>query len=344
MKRARLDFKVRSILCPVDFSADSRHALRYASAVAQRFGARLTVLFVNDPLLMAAGTSAYGGRRQFLERTKAEMATFVTSALAAAGRPQHVALQMSEGNPSERILATAKRAKHDLIVIGTQGLNRMQRLFFGSTTEQILHDAMVPVLAIPALKGRRGSSTPLSITRVVAPIDLAGEWQSDVTHAAAAARAFEASLVLVHVVADVQTPPWLPNADDDRQRREEKARKALDRVIATFASGVPASAVVLAGDAARQIANLAAAEGSLLVMSLRGTASVWGRRGSIAWRVLTESASTPLLALPRRRLGGPLRVRAARAIKRVLDRRDRAELAGIDGLVSAAAGRRSTRS
>ena len=44
----------RSILCPVDFSDQSRVALRYAAAVAHRAGGRLSILYVNDPLLITA--------------------------------------------------------------------------------------------------------------------------------------------------------------------------------------------------------------------------------------------------------------------------------------------------
>ena len=40
-----------AVLCPIDFSNPSRSALRYASAVAEHFQARLIVVTVNDPLL-----------------------------------------------------------------------------------------------------------------------------------------------------------------------------------------------------------------------------------------------------------------------------------------------------
>ena len=41
----------RSILCPVDFSPNSRAALRYAAMLARLSDAHLTVLYVDDPLL-----------------------------------------------------------------------------------------------------------------------------------------------------------------------------------------------------------------------------------------------------------------------------------------------------
>ena len=69
-------------------------------------------------------------------------------------------------------------------------------------------------------------------------------------------------------------------------------------------------------------------------MSLRGTAGIWGgRRGSIAYHVLTHS-STPVLTLPRRRLGGRLSTRLSKAVTGALSERDRIEMAGIDALLS----------
>ena len=51
---------VSSILCPVDFSEGSRAALCYAAALADYFGARLTVTTVDDPLLANAGAMGIG--------------------------------------------------------------------------------------------------------------------------------------------------------------------------------------------------------------------------------------------------------------------------------------------
>ena len=39
-------FAIRRILCPVDFSEESRRALEHAAAIARRWGAQLDVLHV----------------------------------------------------------------------------------------------------------------------------------------------------------------------------------------------------------------------------------------------------------------------------------------------------------
>lgn len=333
----------RSILCPVDFSSHSRAALRHAVATADRFGGRVTVLFVNDPILLAAASRTSKGRRQFVERTRVELARFVKQTIATAPRTTNkVAIVVVAGNPAEEILRTAKRLRNDLVVIGTQGLSGFRKVFFGSTTEQILGRVTVPVLAIPpSSSARRATTDTRAIRRVVAPLDLAGEWQSDVVRAANIAAAFDAKLVLVHVLAEVQTPPWLRSTIGPADRRRpEAARRALERVKAKLSPGLETTTLVLEGNPAHQIARLTVGSPTLVVMSLRGGAGVWGaRRGAIAYHVLTHS-STPVLTLPRRRLGGRFTARLSKAVGHALSERDRIEMAGIDALLSTASTRK----
>lgn len=335
----------RSILCPVDFSPQSRAALRAASLTAERFGGALTVMFVNDPMLLAAARAAYGERRKFVDRTNAELARFVRQAIGASrSEPDGIPLVVRAGNPAEEILAEARRSGSDLVVMGSHGLSGIQKALFGSTTEQVLRKAQVPVLAIPpSMRSRRGAT--LDLTRVIAPIDLAGEWQSDAIRAGKVAALFNARLLLVHVLAPVQAPPWLTSTVRSNQRRRvDKARTALERVRTKLFAGLESiSTVVVVGNAAHEIARLTSGGQSLIVMSLRGTAGIWGlRRGSMAYHVLTHS-STPVLALPRRRIGGRFSVRAKKAIGNALSERDRLEIAGIDALLALGSGRKPLR-
>jgi len=333
---------VQSILCTVDFSPESRNALHTAIALTRRFGARLTVMFVNDPLLLAAASTTDRGRRRFVERTRAELFRFVNQTIRTERRSMDsIALVVLSGNPTDEILRQAKRLRADIVVIGSHGLSGIKKAFFGSTTGQVLRHATVPVLAVPPSASRwRASGPPTHVTRVIAPIDLAGEWHSDAVRAADIALAFDAALVLVHVLVPIQTPPWLrPMGTTSELRRIEKAKRALERVRTTLFPDARATSEVVLGNAAHEIARIAGGGGTLVVMSLRGTAGVWGaRRGAIAYHVLTHS-SAPVLALPRRRVGGRFTARARKALHGILTARDRAEIAGIDALLSAAAAR-----
>jgi nucleotide-binding universal stress UspA family protein len=334
--------RLRRILCAVDFSIHSRRALQYAVALAKRFRGRVTVLFVNDPLLLAAARQAYGRDTQLVEESRAELSGFVRQVIRGAKEPITV---VAVGSPASEILAAAKQRRADLVVIGTEGLSGIRRLFFGSTTEQVLQRATIPVLAIPARKtGRNATHGRVAVDEVIVPIDLAGEWQSDAVRGAAIGRMFGVRARLVHVLRPVQTPGWIRHVGALTERqRVEKATCALQRVTRKLGTGVRVSCSVLLGEPAHEIARLTQRGSPLLVMSLRGTGGVWGRRGAIAYHVLTHS-STPVLGLPRRRLGGPLFMRLARAINETLTARDRIEMEGIDALLSVGSDKRRVKS
>src|SRR5262249_56127217 len=96
--------------------------------------------------------------------------------------------------------------------MGTHGSNRVVRFFFGSTTEQVLASATLPVLAVPPPVGRRASQRIGAIDRVICPIDLTGVWESDAIRAADIARMFDVPLVLLHVLPPLPTASLLPQA------------------------------------------------------------------------------------------------------------------------------------
>src|SRR5206468_3261048 len=84
-----------------------------------------------------------------------------------------------------------------LIVIGTQALSGVQKLVFGSTTEQVLRRTTIPVLAVPPQSTRRSRShRPLTVDAIIVPIDLAGEWASDAVRGAVIARMFNVPIRL----------------------------------------------------------------------------------------------------------------------------------------------------
>src|SRR5688572_22488420 len=140
------------VLCPVDFSEASRGAIGFAATIAAQFGARLTVLAVEDPLLteaMGLGTGAVWEP----ETTRQELEHFVTRALGPGDSKRTSALdlqyQVAVGSPAQEILSASRQERCDLIVMSTHGLTGMRKLFFGSTTERVLRETAVPVLATP---------------------------------------------------------------------------------------------------------------------------------------------------------------------------------------------------
>ena len=136
------------IVCGVDFSTSSAHALRRAAAIARQHGRSLVALFVEDPLLVAAARAAHDSRGS-RAATVVALERFIGRALSRLPRPR-VSTAIAIGVPADEILKCARRHDADLVVVGTRGMGRAARLLLGSTAEAVLRRTRVPVLAVPS--------------------------------------------------------------------------------------------------------------------------------------------------------------------------------------------------
>jgi nucleotide-binding universal stress UspA family protein len=288
--------RFRTILCAVDFSVHSRRALQYAAAIAAQFAGRITVISVNDPLL-AAAARAESTRESLAGQTRAELADFVERSLRGPlSNLKQVEVVTAEGEAAVEILRAAKRRRADLIVIGTEGLSGVRRLFFGSTAARVLEHATIPVLTVPRRR-IRATSVRLLVSRIVAPVDFNKGWQTDAFRAAAIARAFDAELLVASVVPRFHTPGWLRIRGATDRERLAAARATLARAthrLGSVAATRRLRTVVVLGDPATEIARLTRHQASLVVMSVRGRPQRWGGRGSTAYHIVTQS-SAPVL-------------------------------------------------
>lgn len=292
----------RSILCPVDFSEHSRLALQYAVAVARRRSAVLRVIYVNDPLLVAAAAAALHDRH-FAKRSAHELQEFIDATVPSRDRTQMcVTSHVSIGNPPDQILKAADSRATDLIVLGTHGLTGADRLFMGSTTLSVLQRSTVPVLAIP----RRGETSQVSVSPpwpaewIVAAIELDDEGGNEVASAARVAQWFGSSLLLVHVISEIATPAWLSADLSAHQRiRIAEAQREMDALAGVARRHVKTDVRVACGDVADEITALATRERAELLLTTLHDRRRWfgAKRGSISYHVLSHAA-IPVLASP----------------------------------------------
>lgn len=286
-----------SILCPVDFSAHAERALRHAVALAGAWHARLTVVTVNDALLVEAAAAA--GHAHTL-RDQGEAAL-----LDLLGRvPAHTtrvlpAIDVATGPAAEEILLAAVRANADLIVMGTQGLGGTSKLMFGSTTERVMRTTRVPVLAVPAYTPEcvtvQGGVTRFAVGSVVAAVAL-DPLDGAVTAAATAwAAACGAPLVLAHVCHEAPAPSWWPFAGDPVPPESLDAARAQVQALADTLDVTPAAQVdVRRGAVPAAIAEITRDRAAGLLVVSRGGGE--HRLGAVAYRIMCE-ADLPTLVV-----------------------------------------------
>jgi len=278
----------RHILCPVDFSRHSRAALRYASALAERSGGKLTVMTANDPMLAAAAAAAMTSDIYRLETlTMGELRKFVYATLGPVGAK--ATLEVAVGHAAEQIDRFARRRHVDLIVVGTHGLSGPKKWFFGSTTEALFRRANVPVLAVPERgrvfrRGRGGLET------VLAPIDLEGKSRTEVKQLIDTARRLGGKPLFLHVVKPAEVPTWLTRQLLDLA--QERMRNLIGRSGAQYR--------IVVGDPVEQIEKTATREKvRVIAMILKRHGLLGPRRGAIAYRVVSSGVAG-VLALPSR--------------------------------------------
>jgi len=199
---------ISSVLCPIDFSVGSAHALEQAAAVARWYKARLTALHVYSPLVPIPGLPVDYVPESELDPVKQEASDFVESVLAA-GTAVDVVVEV--GQPVRSILGQVNGLPADLIVMGTHGLSGFERLVLGSVTEKVLRKATCPVLTVPP---RAYATSQLPFVRVLCAVDFS-EWSlAAVKVAGSFALQSGAALELLHVVEWPWEEPPAPTLAD----------------------------------------------------------------------------------------------------------------------------------
>jgi universal stress protein A len=264
---------LRTILCPIDFSDQSRHALRRAEALASRHRSRLIVLTAVDPLLAEAAKVRLG---LDLAATEVEPALreFVRTTWRDETRGGDAVFHVRVGDPASVILDAARDGV-DLVVMGTHGLGGFRKWLLGSTTQRVLRRTRTPLLAVPAVSAE--STTPdVGVAQVNGSVLAASDLSEASVHAmrwaAQFATEYDVLLLLAHVVEPVVVAPqWRPYVQETDEGRVAAARERLEQFAQQICSGLCETLVSL-GRPEDAIASIAEERNAALIVMGLGAA------------------------------------------------------------------------
>ena len=140
--------RIARILVPTDFSDESKGAIRYATRLAERFGASIHLAYVIDSLgdLKDSEVVPWNARIEdailVLQRELAGLANEEIEELVP------VYPHVVSGQPDEEIIALARAYFCDLIIISTHGRRGVSRALIGSVAERVVRHAHCPVLVV----------------------------------------------------------------------------------------------------------------------------------------------------------------------------------------------------
>lgn len=273
------------LVCGIDFSDDSRRALAWARWLAATLRQPLIIVHAVEPMLAEAANVTYGPDALTASITP-ELRTFVAP---RDGETIHVGV----GDPASVLSGTALAHGASLLVVGTQGLGRAARMWFGSTTMRLLRETSIPVLGVPP----RATDVP-AVAEVIVGTDFSQASAAAVQAAIDLAAACSATVTCLHVVPTVSAHSrWNDIVADAADAAVQSARRRLADAVADLPAG-SLTTDVRTGDAAENLITAADGRDAVIVLGLGG-ADPGLRPGTTAYRVLS-GADAPVLGVPLR--------------------------------------------
>jgi nucleotide-binding universal stress UspA family protein len=156
--------EIRTILYATDLGDHMRPVFRFAVTLADRFGAKISMLHVSEAFsadvrwairtyMPEASVRKFEqeGIKELQEKMRARLAAFCQSELGQSPEESNLVshIDVIAGRPAETIVKVAEDRQVDLIVIGTHTGHSLGATLLGSTARSVTHLSRRPVLVVP---------------------------------------------------------------------------------------------------------------------------------------------------------------------------------------------------
>lgn len=265
--------RITHVLCPVDFSEISRRALDHATALAQWYEARLTVLNV-FPVMPVMDVPPLVLDDKGREELTSELRRF--TAMVPSTVPLELRVEQAESIP-EGIQHHASSGDVDLLVMGSHGRSGFKRVLLGSVTERVIRQALSPTLVVPVRAHDVAPAGPVRFRTILCPVDFSEHSLRAVEYAVNLAEETDAQLQLLHVVT---SSPEIKELESSFEHvREQVEAERLHRLNDLIPPAAPTyctiQTAVRYGSAHRQILKVAGEQPSdLIVMGAQGRSAL----------------------------------------------------------------------
>jgi nucleotide-binding universal stress UspA family protein len=137
---------IKTVLVPTDGSEHAKKAVIFAADLAQKYDAKVIVLFVMRGLGSEDVPEALRSfaRSEHIEGTDRDILESIgnqivreAQALAQEHKAPEIETQLEVGDPASTILRVAKNRGINLIVMGSRGLGNLKGLLVGSVSHKV---------------------------------------------------------------------------------------------------------------------------------------------------------------------------------------------------------------
>jgi nucleotide-binding universal stress UspA family protein len=183
---------LNKIMYATNFSPVADQAGNYVKALARRFGSTVEIAHALHAGDDDASLSVHELRKEYARRLNKKQSEFHDMGIKA------FVSQSSEYPPADALLLMERQSAPDLIVAGTSSKSALDRFLLGSTAEQLIREAVSPVLTIgPNAKPPKDG--PLVFERILLATDFSDASNKAAGIALALAQDSGARLLIVHV-------------------------------------------------------------------------------------------------------------------------------------------------
>ena len=265
--------QIKRILCPIDFSDASRHALTHAVTMARWYGAALTAIhvrsaavFPNPPIIMAAAPDTLVPGLTDQPALESQLSQWIEPARAAGVEADTMVLS---GSPAAIILDSARTLPADLVVMGSHGRAGVERWMLGSVTEKVVRQAACPVMTVPPAAS---ATSRLPFAHLLCPIDFSRSSLAALQVAFSVAEEAGARLTLLGVFEWAGAPRHAGDTPEFRTRWESETIRELNALVPPdVRDWCTVDAAAGFGPAADQILKLVLTDhADLIVMGVQG--------------------------------------------------------------------------
>ncbi len=180
---------MKTILCPVDFSENSRQEIAYASQFARLVNAQLLLSYFQAIPYLDPDTFVSEPMFADVEEAKRQLAAWCSE--ISAEIPCDYIVQ--SGAAPDMIVVLAKEKSVDWIVIGTKGAGNNPEALVSSVAAEVAQNAPCPVIVVPH------SVTYEPIQKIVLAADLQETRQQLLTPLIEIAHLTKAEVIALHI-------------------------------------------------------------------------------------------------------------------------------------------------
>jgi nucleotide-binding universal stress UspA family protein len=156
--------EIKRLLFATDLSKNAELAFRYAAAMGETYGARVTILYVVEKLppnadLLLASLLGYSDIDELNRNTEIELIVRIQQHIErfcteTVNQPQACRFILHEvvvekGNAVDRILHHAETGVYDVLVMGSRGHGIIKEAMVGSTSRKVLAKCPIPLFIVP---------------------------------------------------------------------------------------------------------------------------------------------------------------------------------------------------